>query len=151
VNEAIATIIVAAITGTITLTVTFFTVRTQLKNDRERRKAEAVAAAEKAKSEKQARDRENEIDLVQLKRELETELWQRLQDDFREERDKRRELEHTVTEQGAEIIKLRLRVSTLEKDKAKLAEEKAVLAEEKEQWKTRALAAESKRGNGRNL
>lgn len=95
-NDTTVTIIVAVIASIATLGGAFITVRTQLKNDRETRKQDAKIA-----------DEEKAVDIAQIKRELETELWLRLQEDFKKERKKRKELEKTVEMQGAVIMQLR--------------------------------------------
>lgn len=119
VNEITATIIVAVVASIATLGGAFITVRTQLKNDREARQLNAEKA-----------DEENELNLAQIKLEIEADLWLRLQEDFKEERGKRKELEKTVELQGGVIMQLRDtvekqagRIDMLEKENGRLQAE----------------------------
>lgn len=105
-----AAIIIAVISATATIIGGGFATWQQLKKDRQ----------------------VNSLELHQLKRELEADLWQRAHGEFDKMQARLDEQDATIKEQGGLIMQLRERITELEKDR--------------DHWKARALEAEKAKG-----
>lgn len=128
-------VLTAFISGVFILAGTFLTVRGQLKSDREQREKADKARIAKQKADDKARAEENGIDLAKLKKEIEAELWLRLEADFKDEQRKRKDLEVIVTRQGTEIIELKRLLADETAARVRVERENARLKRENGQLK----------------